>query len=346
MDTPARLSRRFSHPEPERGSRAVFPVFLPFAGCPQRCLYCAQDIQTGLAAAPIADILAGAERDLPAAGGRVDELAFYGGTFTALPEADLERCLELAGRLIASGRICRFRCSTRPDAVDPATLDRLKRAGCTLVELGVQSFSDTALAVSGRGYNGVSAERACRMVASAGLNLGIQLMPGLPGLAPEGALKDAAKAAALGPACVRLYPCVVFAGSPLARLWEAGRYTPLGVPEAVDILARSCLRLWSAGARVIRMGLAEPDRLRERIVAGPLHPALGNLARIRALFLLAERETALMRQMTDKPLTLRVPRSRQGEAFAPADMPLAPYADLGIIRVEAHDEPDFLLLPA
>ena len=356
----------FFHPEPKRGAESVFPVFLPFAGCAGRCIYCAQSIQTGQAPAPLANLLAAAKKDLCAMPNPPQELAFYGGTFTALPQEDLERCLDFARDLLATGRIQRFRCSTRPDAVNLEVLEQLKQAGCTLVELGVQSFSDAALRASGRGYSGDTAKSACRMVTEAGLGLGIQLMPGLPGYgageavedmpaasvesAPasilRAALADAATAAALHPTYARLYPCVVFAGSPLARLWDAGRYTPLEHDETIEILAQSCLLLWRVGARVIRMGLAEPDRLREHVLAGPLHPALGNLARIRALFLLVAQEAAHMRKLTDKSLILRVPRQRQGEAFAPSGSNLAPYADLGIVRVETHEAADFLLLPA
>ena len=336
----------FFHPEPGRAGRDVFPVFLPFAGCPQRCVYCAQDVQTDRQPASTEALLAAAANDLRAAPDTLEELAFYGGTFTALPEADLERCLTFARSLRDVGRIRRFRCSTRPDAVNPAVLARLKRSGCSLVELGVQSFSDAALAASGRGYDGATAERACRMVLEAGLALGIQLMPGLPGLAPEAAVEDAARAAGLRPACARLYPCVMFAGSPLARLWKLGSYTALGESEAVEILAQSCLVLWKAGVRVIRMGLAEPERLRERALAGPLHSSLGNLARIRALYLLVREEVGRFRSSGfNGRLLLRVPRSRQGEAFAPAGIPLAPYADIGIARVEVHQGPDFLLMP-
>ena len=337
---------RFGHPEPERRTDAVFPVFLPFAGCPGRCLYCAQDAQTGQNPAPVAALLATAEKEFAAQAHPPEELAFYGGTFTALPEADLRLCLDFAGGLLRAGRIRRFRCSTRPDAVTPTLLERLKRAGCTLVELGVQSFSDTALAASGRGYDGALAARACRMVVEAGLDLVIQLMPGLPGRTPENMREDIATAAALRPICARIYPCVVFAGSPLARLWEAGRYAPLALDEAVELSAHACLVFWRSGTRVIRMGLADPERLRERVVAGPLHSAFGNLARIRALFLLVREEATRMRRGLDTPLVLRVPRARQGEAFGPAGSSLAPYADIGISRVETHDEPDFWLLPA
>ena len=45
------------------------------------------------------------------------ELAFYGGTFTALPERLQMECLALAMQAKEKGIVCRVRCSTRPDAL-------------------------------------------------------------------------------------------------------------------------------------------------------------------------------------------------------------------------------------
>ena len=141
-------------PPPAR-ARAIVPVFLTFRGCPARCIFCAQDIQTGgnpQAAGTHGDapdrILDKARLalDLRAARGLPPaELAFYGGTFTALPPAEREACLDFAATALARGRISAFRCSTRPDCLDRSILSRLRLAGCTVVDLGAQCFADTAL---------------------------------------------------------------------------------------------------------------------------------------------------------------------------------------------------------
>jgi len=339
------MAVRFAHPEPPRRPRPpVFPVFLPQAGCPGRCLYCNQPAQTGQALlsatdAPLSDVLARVRADVlarPEAAGPV-ELAFYGGTFTALPAPWPERFLDLAAELRALGRVCRVRCSTRPDAVHPALLADLRARGLDLVELGVQSFQDAALAASRRGYDGATALGACRMVAEAGFSLGVQLLPGLPGHTLEDFARDIEVAASLKPELVRLYPCLVLEGTGLAELWRAGAYAPWELPVTVDALARALLTLWEAGVPAARVGLVEQAGL--RILAGPRHPALGQMARARALFL---HVSGLLATLPAPASTLYVPPRWQGEVLGQGNELAKDYAGLGL-RVELWAEAGFTL---
>ena len=344
---------RFAHPEPPRPGAArpsVHPVFLPLAGCPGRCLYCNQSAQTGqpplpLADAPLFNVLARARADILArseAAGPV-ELAFYGGTFTALAAPWPERFLDLAAELRALGRVCRVRCSTRPDAVTPALLASFRARGLDLIELGVQSFSDAALAASRRGYGGATALNACRLVAETGLGLGIQLMPGMPGMeGPQGLAafaRDIEIVSGLAPGCapelVRLYPCLVLEGTELAGLWRAGSYTPWTLPDTVDALACALRTLWAAGIPAARMGLAEQQGL--TVLAGPRHPALGQMARARALFLHVR---DLLPTLAAPATTLFVPQRWQGEVLGQGNALRADYAALGL-RVAPWGEAEF-----
>ena len=45
------------YPEPEPLRQKIIPVFLPFAGCPGRCIFCAQHAQTNTPPRPLADAL-------------------------------------------------------------------------------------------------------------------------------------------------------------------------------------------------------------------------------------------------------------------------------------------------
>ncbi|EGB15629.1 Radical SAM domain protein [Pseudodesulfovibrio mercurii] len=326
----------FAHPEPAPAPTRIWPVFLPFAGCPHRCLFCAQDRQTGRDRAVLAPILADLERDLDAAlaGGRGPyELAFYGGTFTALPAPWPEAFLALAARFRERGLVTRVRCSTRPDRTEPAVLDRCRALGLDLVELGIQSFDDAALAASGRGYGGGAARRGCARVVESGLALGVQLLPGLPG-DREGLFQaDVREAAALHPETARLYPCLVIEGTDLARAWRRGEYVPWAVDRARDELARALPVLWGHGVRVIRLGLAPEGTLTDAVLAGPWHPALGQTARSLALLSIIRRKVA---ELGRGPVSLTAPRRYQGELFGQANELAPAYAALGLPRTRVR----------
>lgn len=277
-------------PRPAReAAPPVHPVFLPFRGCPRRCVFCAQDRQTGRAPAPLEDILRGAEKEIVRrgeAGAPPVEIAFYGGSFTSQPRADVEACVDLHRRMARRGFSLSFRCSARPDAADADLPAFLRGEGCRLVELGVQTFDDASLALAGRGHDAATTLAACRAVHAAGLKLGVQLLPGMPGSTPEIFLRDVSLALDEAHADVlRFYPCVVPAGTGLERLWREGRFIPWTADAAVAALAPAWLQALRAGVPVIRMGLAPEPAMRDALLAGPWDPCLGSRVQGRALFL-------------------------------------------------------------
>ncbi len=259
------------------------------------------------------------------------ELAFYGGTFTALPGGWTERFLSLAAPHIAAGTVVRMRCSTRPDAVSPSLLRLLRDAGIRMVELGVQTFAPFSLQASNRGYAPFVAQNACGMVRDAGLELGIQLLPGAPGQQPEDFLEDVRRTAALSPDLVRLYPCLVLTGAPLARLWREGKYTPWPLEQAVTELGSVLPHLWNARIRVGRLGVAQEPALAGQVLAGAYHPALGAMIRAKALFRLLQGEILRFQEKEGRhPSGLMAPRRYQGELFGHKGGLKQAYAALGL----------------
>lgn len=305
---------------PQGGAHAVIPCFLPFAGCPHRCLFCAQDKQTGRNANTLSfsESLAklfsniSARKRKEETGKAPAALGFYGGTFTLLPIEQQMACLRLAAACKAQGLVHHVRCSTRPDALVPAHLAKLKEAGLDLVEVGVQSFGDAPLAASRRGYTGEQAVKGCEAVKAAGLDLGIQLLPGMPGSTPERFLADVSVALDVRAACLRFYPCLVIRDTALAELWRQGRYAPWSLACTVDALGRGLAAAWRAGIPVIRLSLAPEPDLEAAILAGPRHPALGAVIQGESLFItLAEHIRAVGRA----PDEIRLPPRCQGFFF-------------------------------
>ena len=264
----------------------IAPIFIPHQGCPHRCVFCDQQKITSestqsINRTHIEGILDRAilsknfnQRPNP-------EVAFYGGTFTRLPVAQIHDLLEAVTPYIKQGFFRSIRVSTRPDALDEGLLKAMRNHNVLTVELGAQSMDDEVLTLSKRGHTAEDTVRAVKLLRRYGFKVGIQLMPGLPGDSQEKFRSTITKTISLHPDMVRLYPALVIRGTELARWYLEGRYRPMALEEAVEICAESCIRLEAEEIPVIRIGLmSSPSLLKKgQIVAGPWHPAFGFLVR-------------------------------------------------------------------
>ncbi len=259
----------------------TLPFFLTMEGCPRRCVYCHQGEITGISRAP-----SPAEVKQTAAEQREPcEVCFFGGSFTCLPSA-LQREYLDAALSAPAGSILRF--STHPECITEETLGLLASYPVRMIELGISSLDDRVLARCRRGYSSRSALEAMRRVLDSGFLLGAQMMIGLPEQTEGSSLDDLdliAELKAPSPPTLRIYPCLVLEGTSLAQSWREGTYTPLPVDHAARWAGRLLLRAETLGFPVQRIGLQETESLSKSVLAGPHHPALGELARSAALAL-------------------------------------------------------------
>ncbi|MDO4581978.1 MAG: radical SAM protein [Bacillota bacterium] len=255
----------------------ILPFFLPMSGCPFQCIYCDQVAISGESGKPTPQQVAAQAAAFD--GGTDAELAFYGGTFTALPVSEQDAYLQAAGAALSEGRIGGIRISTRPDCIDEPALTRLREQGVRTVELGIQSFDDEVLRRSGRGYTAQTAIEACRAVKDMGLRLGVQMMTGLPGDDRDKALATARRTVALDADMARIYPLLVLRDTPLARLWERGGYQPQTTDDAAELCAELLAVFTAAELPVIRIGLNAGADVEQALLAGPYHPAFGAIVK-------------------------------------------------------------------
>jgi len=175
------------------------------------------------------------------------------------------------------------------------------------IELGLQSMDDRVLAENRRGHSAACATAAARLIKSAGYSLGLQMMTGLPGDTPRGAEKTADTMIQMKPDVVRIYPTLVLKNSALAQQFQSGAFSPMGLEETITLVSRLYLKFTAAGIRVIRMGLQADEALtlRDTVLGGPYHPALGELVCSRTFSHLAE---AALAHHPDRrrPITLHV----------------------------------------
>lgn len=264
---------------------ANLSIFVPHAGCPQQCSFCNQHSISGAMHLPTAkEVAALCDAHLPTPGEGADtEIAFFGGSFTAIDRTLMEELLAAAAPFVELGRAAGIRISTRPDAISPEILTVLKRYHVTAIELGAQSMSDTILRLNRRGHNALSVRFAAAQIKNAGFSLGLQMMIGLFGETdPVRFARDTAIAlAGLAPDTVRIYPALVLKDTYLASLMEGGAYKPLTVEQAVEATAPLIAMFEEKGIRVIRVGLHDEPGLAEAVLGGPYHPAFRQLCEAR-----------------------------------------------------------------
>ena len=262
---------------------SIIPVFVPHWGCPNDCVFCNQRRITGQREPATAQTVTDAMQQAAALPpGAKRQLAFYGGSFTAIPTEQQETLLAAAKAYLDRGELTSIRLSTRPDAIDGAVLRRLKHYGVETIELGAQSMDDRVLALAGRGHTAADVANASRAIKAAGFQLILQMMTGLPGDSDEGAVETAKKLIALRPDGVRIYPTVIVKDTALCDLWRAGRYREHSVEDAVRVCARLLPLFETAGIPVIRLGLNPTEELSGGdAVGGAYHPALGELVKSR-----------------------------------------------------------------
>jgi histone acetyltransferase (RNA polymerase elongator complex component) len=268
----------------------IIPVFLPFLGCRQRCLFCNQRVSAEkVPSAPfVQNFIEDSIKELPSDGTREKQIAFYGGSFTAIGKEDQIRYLEVARLFLTSGLIDSIRISTRPDALDQKALSLLKEYGVKTVEIGAQSMIDEVLSLSHRGHSVADILAATSRLKQWGFEVGLQLMIGLPGDTYELFLETVDRIIDLKPDFLRIHPTLVLRGSPLETLWETGRYLPLSLEETIRWLKKGLLTLERSGIRVARIGLQPTQNLDKHFLAGPYHPALHQCVDSQIAFDMAE----------------------------------------------------------
>lgn len=256
---------------------ANISIFVPHVGCPNQCSFCNQRSISGQQKAPsgaeAAAICEEALRHSP----KDAEIAFFGGSFTAIPRAYMLELLTAVQPYIGAGKFRGIRISTRPDAVSEDILQLLEQYHVTSIELGVQSMNDEILQKNLRGHTAVDVENAVLLIRQHSFELGLQFMPGLFGDTTESIFSTAKAIVDLKPDTVRIYPTLVLEGTKLAELYRSGEYEPLGLQEAVELSA-DCMELFERqNIRVIRVGLHAAETMEAQLLAGPYHPAFREL---------------------------------------------------------------------
>lgn len=261
--------------------KRIIPIFVPHRGCPHDCIFCNQKKITGVSTEVTAqdarniieECLETIDKDTNV------EIAFFGGSFTAIEEESQNELLAVAKEYVDKGLVHEIRMSTRPDCISDSILERLKKYDTSIIELGVQSMDAKVLIDSVRGHDIESVIESSQLIKKHDIKLGLQMMVGLPSDTEEKCLETARKFIKLQPDCVRIYPTLVVKDTGLETLLERGEYTPFSLEECVNIVKKLLVLFYINNINVIRVGLQATDdiQLGKGVVAGPYHPAFREL---------------------------------------------------------------------
>ena len=259
-------------------THANISIFVPHIGCPNMCSFCNQRYITGRCTAPSAiDVINAVEIAIksPRYCPNTTEIAFFGGSFTAINRNYMLELLKTANEFVKSGAVSGIRISTRPDAIDDNILLLLKQYGVTSIELGAQSLNDSVLRLNNRGHSVNDVINASNLIKKYGFSLGLQMMTGLYGDTDENAIYTAQEIINLAPKTVRIYPTIVLKNTDLAALYLDNKYKPQTLESAVNICAKLLVMFNDANIHVIRLGLHSIEN--DSYLAGPWHPAFSEL---------------------------------------------------------------------
>ena len=264
----------------------IIPIFVPHLGCPNDCIFCNQKSISGqkqqMTKDKAKDIIEDYLKYIKSDDVKV-EIAFFGGSFTAIEEKKQIELLEVASSYVEAGKVESIRISTRPDCIDRTILKRLKKYHVKTIELGVQSANNYILDRANRGHSFEDVKKASRLIRFYGFVLGHQMMVGLPDSTREEEIKTAKLLVKLKPKMIRIYPVLVIKNTKLAKELEEGTYQALTVVQTVEICKELVKIFAKKHIDIIRIGLQSTDEIcdpknkNSEVVAGPYHPALRQL---------------------------------------------------------------------
>jgi len=157
-------------------------------------------------------------------------------------------------------RVIGLSIETRPDQITRKIIQRLRKYGVTIVEIGVQHTNDDVLVQSNRGHGIQESIDAIQLMKAAGLKVVIHVMPDLPGSTPELDIQmfnEVFLGENICPDQIKIYPTMLVKyADALKNLKESGGWRnyaeECGGIKLIDVLvhAKSIVPEW---VRIIRV---------------------------------------------------------------------------------------------
>ena len=126
---------------------------------------------------------------------------------------------------------------TKPDWGFLEQGNEMLRQGCTRVELGIESVYDDVLTYTHRGHTVADSKKSIKILRDLGFKINFHYMPGLPLTDKErdlAGMKQLFSDPNYCPDMIKMYPCMVAAGTVLYTQYKKGEFTPISTEEAAE----------------------------------------------------------------------------------------------------------------
>lgn len=144
---------------------------------------------------------------------------------------------------------------TRPDHISADEVIRIRRLGCTKVQIGFQSLDDRVLEMNKRGHDVAATRRAVKLLRKAGFKIHAHWMPNLYGSSPVADRVDFKKMFGdvdFRPDELKIYPCSLIESAELMQRYQAGDWRPYGHEELLELLV-DCFEMTPEYCRLTRV---------------------------------------------------------------------------------------------
>ncbi|MEO0563857.1 MAG: tRNA uridine(34) 5-carboxymethylaminomethyl modification radical SAM/GNAT enzyme Elp3 [Chloroflexota bacterium] len=128
---------------------------------------------------------------------------------------------------------------TRPDHISAEEVLRVRRLGCTKVQIGFQSLDDDVLRLNKRGHDVAATRRAVKLLRAAGFKIHAHWMPNLYGSDVENDLRDYERMfddPDFRPDELKIYPCSLIESAELMRVYQRGDWQPYTHEQLLEVV--------------------------------------------------------------------------------------------------------------
>ncbi len=128
---------------------------------------------------------------------------------------------------------------TRPELITQEEIVRMRKLGCTKIQIGVQTLNDKLLKLNKRGHAVKDTKKAFELLRLSGFKIQAHWMVNLYGATPQKDRKDFKKLwkENFQPDELKIYPTAIIENTKLCELYKKGKYKPYAEEELIKLVA-------------------------------------------------------------------------------------------------------------